>query len=58
MSTIDVSSEIDDLRRRLVEQAEVYDSSDYEAGVLDALDAVSLLLDENEGALPLHEGAG
>ncbi|MBW3659404.1 MAG: hypothetical protein KY457_12250 [Actinobacteria bacterium] len=56
MSTTDVSSEIDDLRRRLIEQAEVYDSSDYEAGVLDALDAVSLLLDE--GAVPFHEGAG
>lgn len=52
VSTTDVSSEIDDLRRRLIEQAEVYDSSDYEAGVLDALDAVSLLLDDepDEGA--------
>ena len=49
MSTTDVSSEIDDLRRRLIEQGEVYDSPDYEAGVLDALDAVSLLLDD-EGA--------
>lgn len=45
MSTTDVSSELEDLRRRLIEQADLFDSPDYEAGVLDTLDAVTLLLD-------------
>lgn len=45
MSTTDVTSDLEELRRRLMEQAEVFDSTDYEAGVLDALDAVVLLLE-------------
>ncbi|MBW3620782.1 MAG: hypothetical protein KY461_11095 [Actinobacteria bacterium] len=48
MSTTDVTSDLEELRRRLMEQADVFDSTDYEAGVLDALDAVVLLL-EGEG---------
>lgn len=50
MSTTDVNSDLDDLRRRLIEQAEMFDTPDYEAGVLDALDAVVDLLEEDEAA--------
>lgn len=47
MSTTDVSSDLEELRRRLIEQADLFESSDYEAGVLDTLDAVVMLLEED-----------
>lgn len=48
MSTIDAGSEIDALRQRLIDQADLFDSpANYEAGVRDALDAVAALLDED-----------
>lgn len=52
MSTTDVTSDLEELRRRLISQAELFDSPDYEAGVLDTLDAVVDLLeaDSREGA--------
>lgn len=48
MSTTDVTSDLEELRRRLIAQAELFDSPDYEAGVLDTIDAVVVLLDGNQ----------
>lgn len=47
VSTTDATSDLEELRRRLIEQAELFDTPDYAAGVIDALDAVVVLLEDD-----------
>lgn len=49
VSATDATSDLEDLRRRLIEQADLFEGSDYEAGVLDTLDAVIMLLEDGDG---------